>query len=409
MKRVSHTLVLSTALSGGGAEAVARLMVERLDGASCLLFENDARIAVSGHDIWVIPRYSASSTGSKLLLNFWRVLYLQIIKLRLRPKVTISHLEGPNFANILTFWGGNRLIFVHNKVTLNYDSNHLIDRLKRFLIKVMYRRAHKVFGVSSDICKELIDIYRVDPRQIDFVPNPIDIARVKRRAQERYGDARDYLFSENYLISLASLTPQKNHKVLLQAFSEVIKLGKEYTALKLLLVGDGEEKIKLKQLCLQLGLSTYTEGAERLTTSAQVYFLGFLSNPYPLLLHARLLVMPSIWEGLPIALLEAMALGTPVIASNSSDEVRNIICQSSNLQGPSEFSDYERTPYGVLVHKTATRHDRSSISLWARLIEDTLADRRYLEDCSHNVAVGVKQHDIHNVSKMWREKFLLEA
>ena len=112
----NHTLVLSTALVGGGAEAVARLMVEQLNGSTCVLFENDASVVVPGHEIRVISRWRARGPLIILLVNMWRVLVVQAVKLQVRPAVTISHLEGPNFANILTFFGGRRVLFVHNRV-----------------------------------------------------------------------------------------------------------------------------------------------------------------------------------------------------------------------------------------------------------------------------------------------------
>ena len=112
----NHTLVLSTALAGGGAEAVARLMVERLTNSTCVLFENDARVVLPGHEIRVISRWHTRGPLIILLVNIWRLLVVQAVKLQLRPAVTISHLEGPNFANMLTFCGDRRILFVHNEL-----------------------------------------------------------------------------------------------------------------------------------------------------------------------------------------------------------------------------------------------------------------------------------------------------
>ena len=100
----NYALVLSTALAGGGAEAVARLMVERLSGSTCVLFENDASVVVPGHEIRGIFRGCRRGPLIILLVNIWRLLVVQAVKIQLRPAVTISHLEGPNFANMLTFF-----------------------------------------------------------------------------------------------------------------------------------------------------------------------------------------------------------------------------------------------------------------------------------------------------------------
>ena len=134
----NHALFLSTALAGGGAEAVAKLMVERLNGSTCVLFENDASVVVSGREIRVISRWRPRGSLTRLLVNIWRLLVVQTVKFQLRPKVTISHLEGPNFANILTFLGGRRILFVHNRVKQSYHRNSAFDKLKKFLVTVLY-------------------------------------------------------------------------------------------------------------------------------------------------------------------------------------------------------------------------------------------------------------------------------
>ena len=82
-KTTRRILILSNALSGGGAESVARLMVQRLEGASCVLFENNARVEVSGRQIWVASRIHRGSLVVTLLANLWRLVVIQWVKLKL--------------------------------------------------------------------------------------------------------------------------------------------------------------------------------------------------------------------------------------------------------------------------------------------------------------------------------------
>ena len=76
-KATRRILILSNALSGGGAESVARLMVQRLEDASCVLFENNARVEVSGRRIWVASRNHRGGLGVTLLVNLWRLVVVQ--------------------------------------------------------------------------------------------------------------------------------------------------------------------------------------------------------------------------------------------------------------------------------------------------------------------------------------------
>jgi glycosyltransferase involved in cell wall biosynthesis len=101
--------------------------------------------------------------------------------------------------------------------------------------------------------------------------------------------------------NVARLHQQKGHKILLQAFA---KVAKSYNNTQLLIVGDGELKEELIKLAQELGIKNNVE------------FLGARSDIYEFLSAIDIFVLPSLWEGQPIALLEALAMGKPCIASN---------------------------------------------------------------------------------------------
>jgi colanic acid/amylovoran biosynthesis glycosyltransferase len=104
------------------------------------------------------------------------------------------------------------------------------------------------------------------------------------------------------LIAVGRLSPEKGQAGLLEAFAEV---SGEHDALELLLVGDGPEAERLRALAGQLGISGRVRFSCRL---GEADTLGEIAN-------ADILVLPSFMEGLPIVLMEAMAMGTAVIAS----------------------------------------------------------------------------------------------
>ena len=130
-------LVLSTALAGGGAEEVARLMVNYLRTSACVLFENDAKIVLSQNKKCVVVGYRRRSLFGVLVVNILRVIVIQFMKLRIRPIITISHLEGPNFANILTIMGGARILFVHNCVSKSYSGDGIRNVLRKAFARIL--------------------------------------------------------------------------------------------------------------------------------------------------------------------------------------------------------------------------------------------------------------------------------
>jgi glycosyltransferase involved in cell wall biosynthesis len=106
------------------------------------------------------------------------------------------------------------------------------------------------------------------------------------------------------VVTLARLAPQKGIGVLLRAAAELPNVS-------FIVAGEGPERHALESQARSLGVSD------------RVAFSGFQSDPAALLASADLFVLPSFEEGLPLALLEAMAVGTPVVATaiGGTDEV----------------------------------------------------------------------------------------
>lgn len=93
---------------------------------------------------------------------------------------------------------------------------------------------------------------------------------------------------------------QKNYTTLIKAFA----LVKKEVDARLVILGDGEERKKLELLVNELGIND------------SVSMPGFVDNPYAYMSRADVFVLPSLWEGFPNVLVEAMACNTPVIATD---------------------------------------------------------------------------------------------
>ncbi len=102
------------------------------------------------------------------------------------------------------------------------------------------------------------------------------------------------------VLSVGRLTEQKGHIYLLEAIPGIIE---QFPSTVFAIAGDGPLRAELEAR------------AERLGISKSVHFLGMRSDVPALLQMAHIFALPSLWEGLPIALLEAMAAGLPVVAT----------------------------------------------------------------------------------------------
>ena len=393
--------MLSTELSGGGAERVTHFLASHFPDSVCVVFNNRENIVPVNFRLHVLPLRQSQKWQIKFVVNFLRLLFIQWWKVRYRPDVTISHLEGPNFLNLLTIGGGKRVIVVHNSLQNSYGrDDRSFARLKLFISRLLYSRADRAVIVSPDIAVDLVDLCKVPAERVKYVPNPIDTIRIQEKAFDKFGDLRDELLELPFLISVASLTRQKNHELLIRVFH---RLSAELPDLRLFLLGEGDQEALILGLCAELGLKTFHFQNDLSLGDSHVFFLGFQSNPYPFLQRGQMVVMPSLWEGLPIAMLEAMSLKTPIIISDCSTAVRQtLIPEARVMVGRTTPDDFrELTLCGYLMKQFQKPNDPSIIDAWAEAISTLLGDRVFLSECGTRAQKLAGRFDITHSKTIW--------
>ncbi len=165
---------------------------------------------------------------------------------------------------------------------------------------VNHNFAQKLVVVSNMIRKEAIE-EGVDPQRIVVIQNgirSISLEGINRSEVRQEADVRE---NEVLLLSVGRLVYQKAHEILVKAMPAVLK---EFPNTKLDICGDGYMRPKLEAQINSLGLSK------------NIRLLGRRDDVEKFLAAADILVLPSRWEGLPIALLEAMSVSLPVVATN---------------------------------------------------------------------------------------------
>jgi glycosyltransferase involved in cell wall biosynthesis len=176
--------------------------------------------------------------------------------------------------------------------------------LKRRVYRRAYRHGSRLVAamvaVSSEVGKAVATDLRPAPRRLVVIPNGVDMDRygdvTKREAvRDSIGVPPDALL----LTCVAKLYEQKGHVVLLDAFERL----RSQREVHLALVGDGP---LLGSLAARIDVAGI---------QPRVHLTGIRSDIPDVLMASDAFVLPSLWEGLPMALLEAMASGLPIIAS----------------------------------------------------------------------------------------------
>ncbi len=184
-------------------------------------------------------------------------------------------------------------------------------RRKKELLRQSYINANALLSVSQGTVSDAALFYGIPQESIRLVPSPIDIDRIEQLNQLSW-DNSPLDRSVKHLVSVGRLSDEKGHRYLIQAIAEYERRRSgadgswaQTPPVLLHLLGDGVLRKELESLVASLGLHD------------QVLFHGHQANPFSLLAQSDLFILPSLYEGLPNAVLEAMVCRVPVVATNT--------------------------------------------------------------------------------------------
>ena len=218
--------------------------------------------------------------------NFHRVKKLREIVKMENPDVILSFMGPPNYRMLTATLGLHcrKVVSVRNDPYKEYGNT----RIKRLIAGLLFRLADGcVF--QTEMASEYFP--KCVRRKSNIILNPVNPEFFYVQWNE----------TENSLITVGRLYPQKNHELLIRAFSQV---HKDMPGISLKICGRGVEEQRLKQLVQELRIEDC------------VHFLGEINDVKEQLKHSSCFVLSSDYEGLPNALMEAMAVGMPVISTD---------------------------------------------------------------------------------------------
>lgn len=337
--------------------------------------------------------------GSNTLLKAWyfckRVVRLRALKKTLKIDVSISHLEGADYVNVLSRQDDKVICWIHGSKKFDENIEGKTGWLRRkILIPFLMNRSDRIVTVSHAIRHELSREFAIESEKIRTIYNAFDTAQINVEKQAPLPAHFEFLAGAQTIITHCRLSRQKNLFALLMVHAVASKRINS----PLVILGDGELRQDLLDFSRNLRLRTYDVwSGTPCGLGFDVYFLGYQENPYRFLSQASLYIMTSGWEGFPLALCEALACGLTVISTDCPTGPREILAPSLDILG-SPVSKLLKAEWGLLMPLVPDKNV-TVIEYWSDCVVSTIQNTELLLTYKSLGPVRVKQFDLSRTIK----------
>jgi glycosyltransferase involved in cell wall biosynthesis len=186
-------------------------------------------------------------------------------------------------------------------VSVNLSDRGWMERgLQRASMRYLYPRADAVIVPSEGVADDLAAYARLDRGHIHVARSPIVTPALTELAARPVDHPWLAPGQPPVILGVGELGYRKDFETLVRAFAHV----RRQRPCRLILLGRGRRQTQLRELAEALGIG------------ADLHLPGFEANPYAFMARAALFVLSSRWEGMPVALVEALACGTPAVATD---------------------------------------------------------------------------------------------
>lgn len=192
------------------------------------------------------------------------------------------------------------------------ERSSLMAQVYRQAFSRAYPSLDKIICQCDMMLADLRDNFSLPAAKLSRIYNPVDVVRVGEAAR---ASANLYHQSDINLVSVGRLEHQKAFDVMLKAFALTLE---KHPSARLTIIGEGSQRASLEKLKSELKLHD------------TVRLIKFQANPYPYLANADVFVSSSRYEGLALVILEALACGTPVVATDCPSCIREVLVEGVN-------------------------------------------------------------------------------
>lgn len=325
-------------LTGGGAErALSNIMIHFPDDWEIDLLMNNRDFIEFPYKGNILSLNIPEPRSRKSVVHqIWAIIkrswYLKKLKKENHYNACISFLDSSNISNILS---GNKYCktIISMRVSMTSEQSGLLYRISAFpLMNFVYNHADKIVAVSKEIEQDVKTRFHIPDNQITSITNGYDADIIKEQAKNTVRNAMSFA-GRKMVVTVGRLNSQKGQWHLIRAFAEVIK---EEPDAVLIILGTGDYESYLKQLIKRNKLDRH------------VFLLGYSKNPFWYDAQAEVFVLPSMYEGFPNSLAEAMICGAPCIATDFHSGAREILAPEMEVLGE-RIADITEAQYGILT------------------------------------------------------------
>ena len=342
---------------GGGIERATFRLAEGLVRAGqpvdLVLFDRDDPPGLA-----VPPGVTRLHVGARRTMEAvpWLVRYLR----RRRPRALVGAMPLANLVALVSARLARSR--THVVVTEHNDLHSMwgqaASRKERVLLRLvgaLYPRADAVVAVSHGLGDRLAALTRLPRSAVAVIHDPVVTPDFHDRAARPA--AHPWLDEDGpVVVSVGRLAPQKGHDVLIDAFARV----RRHRDARLIIVGEGGQRQALQRRVDHLGLTD------------DVHLAGYLADPLPLVARASVFALASRYEGLGNALIEALALGRPIVAADCP-------CGPAEILADGRYGDL--VPVGAvrelaeaLLARLERGGDLAPEHAWTRFRSEVVAD-----------------------------------
>jgi len=257
-----------------------------------------------------LPRYGfVKSRFSYLVVFFISIFNLHNLLKKEKPEYIIIHLM--TFIPLLLL-----LLFNYRtKFILRISGYPKLNWLRSFFWKIVGKKIN-IITTPTKLTQNLLQELKIfDANKVKYLPDPVLNLNEIEKKKIKDQIIENEVSSQNSIISIGRLTKQKNFSFLIEAFKEI---SKKYPNLNLFILGDGEEKSKLKSLIQKFNLED------------KVYLIGFKNNIYTYLKKSKMFILTSLWEDPGFVLIEAGYMNKIVLSSDCQNGPNEILDNGKN-------------------------------------------------------------------------------